>query len=67
MIITVDGVPAAEIGPVRTAEAAASLDELIATGSVLAARTRTPPRPPNPQPAPTGQSSSDVLDRMRER
>ena len=67
MIITVDGVPAAEIGPVRAADVPASLDELIVTGSVIAARTRTPPRPPKPQAAPAGRSSLDLLDQLRER
>ena len=66
-IITVDGVPAAEIGPVRAADAAVSLGELIATGSVVAPRSRSAPRPPKPQPAPTGRSSSDVLRELRER
>ena len=67
MIITVDGVAAAEIGPVRAADAPASLDDLIATGSVIAARTCTPPRPPMPQAAPAGRSSLDILDQLRER
>ena len=53
MIITVDGVPAAEIGPVLAAELAASFDELIATGSVVAAHVRTP------APAPDARTRSD--------
>ena len=67
LIITVDGVPAAEIGPVREAERATSLDELIATGAVVGARTRTPPPPPKPARVPSGRSSSDVLAELRER
>ena len=67
LIITVDGVPAAEIGPVRAADVAATLDELIATGSVVAARSRAPQRAAQPQPAPTGRPSSDVLRQLRER
>ena len=67
MIITVDGVPAAEIGPVRPTAPAASLDELIATGAVVAPRVRTGPRPPGPVPALTGGSSADVLRELRER
>jgi prevent-host-death family protein len=67
LIITVDGVPAAEIGPVRTADAAVSLDELIATGSVVAPRSRSLQRPPKPQPAPAGRRSADVLRELRER
>ena len=67
LIITVDGVPAAEIGPVRAGDAASSLDELIATGAVVAARSRAAQRPPRPEPAPTGRSSSDVLRELRDR
>ena len=67
LIITVDGVPAAEIGPVRAAERATSLNELIATGAVVVARTRTPPPPPKPARVPSGRSSSDVLAELRER
>lgn len=67
MIITVDGVPAAEIGPVRVAEPAASLEELIATAGVVAPRVRAAARRPQPRPAPTGRSSSDVLRQLRER
>ncbi len=66
LIITVDGVAAAEIGPVTAAERA-SLDELIATGAVVAPRLRTPPPPPKPVRAPAGRTSSDVLAQLRER
>jgi len=67
LIITVDGVPAAEIGPVSAAERAGSLDELIATGAIVAPRVRTDPRPPRPVRAPSGRSSSGVLRQLRER
>ena len=67
LIITVDGVPAAEIGPVSSAERAASLDELIATGCVVAPRLRTAPSVPKPVPAPSGGASADVLAELRER
>ena len=67
LIITVDGVPAAEIGPVSPTERVASLDELVATGGVVAARVRAAGRPAKPVPAPTGRSSLDVLNQLRER
>ena len=67
MIITVDGVPVAEIGPVSAVERPGSIDELIATGAVLAPGTRTPALPPAPLPAPSGLSTSDVLDELRSR
>ena len=67
LIITVDGVPAAEIGPVSPAGQAISIAELIATGAVLAPRTRSAPPRPEPRRAPSGRSSSDVLRQLRER
>ena len=67
MIITVDGVPAAEIGPVSPAERANSLQHLIAIGLVLPARDSAPPAAPRPVPAPSGRSSLDVLLGLRER
>jgi prevent-host-death family protein len=67
LIITVDGVPAAEIGPVSPATGVASLDELIATGAVVAARVTAAAPSAKPLPSPSGRSSSDVLHRLRER
>lgn len=67
LIITVDGVPAAEIGPVSPATAETSLDELIATGAVVAARVKAAAHPAKPLPSPSGRSSLDVLRRLRER
>ena len=67
LIITVDGIAAAEIGPVSVAAQAAGLPELIATGTVVAAQVRTPPPPPKPLRAPSGMSSADALTQLRER
>lgn len=67
LIITVDGVPAAEIGPVSPAGRATSVAELVAIGAVVAPRERTTPRPPRPMSAPSGLSSADVLAELRER
>lgn len=66
LIITVDGVAAAEIGPVSLSARTPSLQELIATGAVIGARMRAAPPPPRPLQAPTGLSSADVLARLRE-
>ena len=66
LIITVDGVPAAEIGPIGVAEAT-SMTELIATGAAVAPRLRTPAPAPKPAPAPSGLTSADVLADLRER
>lgn len=67
LIITVDGVPAAEIGPISAAGRAVSLDELIASGAVVAPRVRTAPAEANPVRAPAGRSTADVLGELRER
>ena len=67
MIVTVDGVPMAEIGPIRSAERASSLEELIATGAIVSARRRPATRPARPVPAPSGQTSSSVLRELRDR
>src|SRR5919109_212705 len=67
MIITVDGVPVAEIGPVRASERATGLPELNAIGAVTGPRTRTAAPPARPVRAPTGRSSSSVLHELRDR
>lgn len=67
MLITVDGVPVAEIGPVRATDRGTSLPELIATGAVNGPRSRTAARPPRPVPAPSGRSSSSILNDLRDR
>lgn len=67
MLITVDGVPVAEIGPVRATDRGTSLPELIATGAVTGPRSRTAARPPRPVPAPSGRSSSNILSDLRDR
>ncbi len=67
LIITVDGVPAAEIGPVTLSERGASIDELVATGAVVAPRRSKARRPAAPMPSPSGRSSTDVLGELRER
>ena len=67
LIITVDGVPAAEIGPVSAAKRSTSLGELIAAGAIMAAPVKAVARPAKPVPAPSGRSSLDVLHELRER
>jgi prevent-host-death family protein len=67
LIITVDGVPAAEIGPIGAAGRGKSIQELVAAGVVLAPRVRAAPPPPEPVRAPSGRSSSDVLRQLRDR
>jgi prevent-host-death family protein len=68
LIITVDGRAAAQIGPLSPSERTADLQELLASGAVVAPRTHAPPDPPRPiRAAGAGRSSTDVLHRLRER
>lgn len=67
LIITVDGVPAAEIGPIGAGGPGKSIEELVAAGVVLAPRVRAAPLSPKPIRAPSGRSSSDVLRELRDR
>jgi prevent-host-death family protein len=67
IIVTVDGVPAAEIGPIGAVTEARTIDDLIATGRLLPRQSTTPPRPAQPVPAPAGQSTTEILDDLRAR
>ncbi|CAN5300121.1 hypothetical protein BH24CHL7_BH24CHL7_14320 [soil metagenome] len=64
LIVTVDGVPAAEIGPLRNEPSERSLQELIAAGLVSAPRRSDPPPPARPVSAP--RSTLDVLSEQRD-
>ena len=67
IIITVDGIPTAEIGPVRAAGERMTLEELIAAGHVIPARDTTPAPPlPPPYKVPGGRTSTEILDELRE-
>ena len=66
IVITVDGIPAAEIGPIRTTGERMTLEELIAAGHVIPARRRGPPPLPKPYKVPDGRTSMEVLDELRE-
>jgi prevent-host-death family protein len=66
IVITVDGVPAAEIGPISGPPQERTMEELINAGLVLPARDRSVP-PPRAHPVKlTGtRSVSDVVVRER--
>ena len=65
MLITVDGVPAAEIGPITSESDKPTLAELLAAGVVIAPRRTDRPAPPSPVGAPGGRSSADILREHR--
>ena len=61
IIVTIDGVPAAELGPISTRSAKPSLEELIASGVVRPPLTRTPPPPPHPIEAGAGPTTTENI------
>jgi prevent-host-death family protein len=67
LIITVDGVPAAELGPVSRTERETTIQELLASGAVIAPRVRTAVTPAMPVRAPGGNSTAEVLRQLRDR
>ncbi len=67
IVITIDGVPAAQLGPLNSGEHAMSIADLIAAGLVEAPKTASAPPPPRPVTPPPGRSSTDILDDHRSR
>jgi prevent-host-death family protein len=63
IVVTVDGRPVAQLGPLEPS-GAPTLDDLIATGSVLAAR-RARPGDPDAEDAPVDARSDWILDDIR--
>ena len=66
LLITVDGVPAAEIGPVSTQAGRQTIEELVAAGLLIPPRRTDHPPPPAPMVAPAGRSSEKILREHRE-
>jgi prevent-host-death family protein len=67
IVITVDGVPVAEIGPIRTTGERMTMEELIAAGRVIPPRNPGPHRPPpDPIKLPDGVNSLDIINELRE-
>lgn len=67
LVITVDGVPAAQLGPLNAGLGEATVEDLIAAGLVEGPRAPAPASTPRPLPAPSGRSSLDVLREHRDR
>jgi prevent-host-death family protein len=67
IIVTVDGVPAAEIGPIGAMVEARSRDDLIVTGRLLPRQSAAPPKPAQPIVIPGGRTTTQILDELRAR
>ena len=66
IVITIDGVPAAQLGPLNSGDQPASIPDLIAAGLLNAPRTSSPPPPPKPHRA-QGPASTEILREHRSR
>lgn len=64
IVVTVDGVPAAQIGPLD-APAATTVDDLVAAGLARPPGRRDRPAPPPPEDAPVDIRPGGVLDELR--
>jgi len=64
IVVTVDGVPAAQLGPLEPA-AAPTLDDLEAAGLARAPGRRDRPGPPEAEDAPVDIRPGSVLDELR--
>jgi antitoxin (DNA-binding transcriptional repressor) of toxin-antitoxin stability system len=67
IVITVNGVPAAQLGPLNAGARSATLDDLVAAGLLRPPRTTAPPSPVRPVPAPPGPTSTEILREHRQR
>ena len=64
VVVTVDGVPVAQLGPLDAA-AGVTLDDLVAAGLARAPGRRDRPGPPEAEDAPVDIRPGSVLDELR--
>lgn len=67
VVVTVDGQPVAELGPVGGVAGRGSLDALVATGLIAAPHRTDRPSGPAPTPLPAGSTSERALMELRGR
>ena len=62
IIVTIDGVPAAQLGPIDEQPHERTITELVAMGALLPPRSTTQPRPASPIKLRSGsRTTTDVL------
>ena len=68
IIVTIDGIPAAQLVPLDGGSRPRTMEELVATGAVIPPRTTAPPRPADPVRLPPGsRTTTEILMEDRER
>jgi len=67
IVITVDGKPTAQLGPLNDGSSRPTRDDLIAAGKLIPRRRTGPPPEPTPVPSPTGLTSEEILRDLRSR
>ena len=67
VVITIDGVPAAQLGPLNDGTGSAAVEDLIGAGLLRAPRASAPAPAPRPVPAPPGRSTTEILREQRDR
>jgi len=67
IVITVSGVPAAQLGPLNAGTDEATLDDLVAAGLLRGPRAASSPRVPQPLRAPGVTTTSEILREHRNR
>lgn len=65
IVVTVDGVPAAMLGPLEPVTGRPTLDDLVAAGLAEPPRRADRPSPPEPVALPVDARSARVLDELR--
>ena len=67
IVITIDGVPAAQLGPLNDGTVTASVEDLVSAGLLRAPQATSTPRPAAPISAPPGPTSTEILREHRDR
>ncbi len=67
IIVTIDGIPAAQLVPLDDVPRERTIEELIATGALIPARSTRSPRPATPIPTPPGPTTTEILRDHRDR
>lgn len=68
LVITINGTPAAQLGPLNAGSEAATVDDLVAGGLLRRPRTTAAPPAATPVPAPSGgKTTTEILREHRSR